>query len=77
MLGNLYFNQYLGQKEEERIIYVFYVYLCLFDEYNGFEFEFLCEKIFVLEKRGEEGLIVWRKEFVIYIFFLFCNMFND
>lgn len=46
--------------------------LCLFDEYNGLESELLCEKIFVLEKRGEEGLIVWRKEFAIYIFFCFA-----
>lgn len=50
--------------------------MCLFDEYNGLESELLCEKIFVLEKRGE-GLIVWRKEFAIYNFLLFCNMSND
>lgn len=62
---------------QERITYVLNVYLCLFDEYNGLESELLCEKIFVLEKRGEEGLIVWRKEFAIYIFLLFCNMSND
>lgn len=39
---------------------MFLMFTCqrLFDEYNGFESELLCEKIFVLEKRGEEGLIV-------------------
>lgn len=38
---------------------------------------FCVKRIFVLEKRGEEGLIVWRKEFAIYIFLLFCNMSKD